>query len=285
MFAPTEDKLSWAPNPRGVFDLKSSYCLAMDNEPCQFDGEWIWKAKVLPKIKFFVWKCMHNNVGVKACLAERGMSTNMLCPLCGLEVETIAHALRDCRTVREVWFELGVARNDREFFNEELKVWLTKNAKATHPLHWDTTFLLAIWILWQRRNLVLFQNKPVSQNTHVEIIQRAREFIYCGINAVTDHRRVLKAIRWERPNGGWIKLNTDGSSSGNPGPVGCGGIIRDENGVSVCGFSKKIGTTTSFVAELWAVREGLSLCLQRNFPAVVLELDAKSICEVLVNQN
>ena len=72
MFAPTEDKLSWSPNPRGVFDLKSAYCLAMDNEPCQFDGEWIWKAKVLPKINFFVWKCMHNSVGVKSCLVERG---------------------------------------------------------------------------------------------------------------------------------------------------------------------------------------------------------------------
>ena len=86
MIALTKDKLSWSPNPCGVFDLKSAYSLATNNEPCQFDGEWIWKAKVLSKIKFFAWKCMHNNVRVKACLAERGMSTNMMCPLCGLEV-------------------------------------------------------------------------------------------------------------------------------------------------------------------------------------------------------
>nr|XP_023896924.1 uncharacterized protein LOC112008814 [Quercus suber] len=285
MFAPTEDKLSWSSNPRGVFDLKSAYSLATDNEPCQFDGEWIWKARVLPKIKFFAWKCMHNSVGVKACLAERGMSINMLCPLCVLEVETIAHALRDCRLVREVWFNLGVARNDMEFFNEELEIWMTKNAKVTSPLHWDTVFLFAIWILWQKRNLVLFQKKPVSLNTHIEIIQRAREFIHCGINTVTEHRQILRAIRWERPNRGWVKLNTDGSSSGNPGPAGCVGVLRDENGNWLFGFSRKIGITTSFVAELWAVREGLSLCLHKNFPAVVLELDAKSIYDVLTNPN
>ena len=65
---------------------------------------------------------MHSSVEVKAYLVERGICTNMLCPLCGLEVETIAHALWDCRTVRKVWFNLGVARNDKEFFNEELKV-------------------------------------------------------------------------------------------------------------------------------------------------------------------
>ena len=51
------------------------------------------------------------------------------------------------------------------------------------------------------------------------------------------------------------------------------------------GFLKKTGITTSLVVELWAVREGLALCLQRNFPVVVLELDAKSIFEVLANPN
>lgn len=47
------DKLSWSLNPRGIFDLKSAYNLATDNESYHFDGEWIWKSKVLPKIKFF----------------------------------------------------------------------------------------------------------------------------------------------------------------------------------------------------------------------------------------
>jgi len=125
----------------------------------------------------------------------------------------------------------------------------------------------------------------VSPNTHVEIIHRAREFIHCGINAVTEHRRVLRAIHWERPNRGWVKLNTDESSLGNPGPARCGGILHDDNGNWLFGFSKKVRITTSFVAELWAVREGLSLCLHRNFPAVVLELDAKSIFDVLTNPN
>lgn len=51
------------------------------------------------------------------------------------------------------------------------------------------------------------------------------------------------------------------------------------------GFSRKIGFTISFMAELWVVKEGLSLCLHRNFPAVKLELDAKSIFDVLTNPN
>lgn len=39
------------------------------------------------------------------------------------------------------------------------------------------------------------------------------------------------------------------------------------------------------MAELWVVRDGLSLCLHRNFLVVELELDAKSIFDVLTNPN
>ncbi|XP_030964717.1 uncharacterized protein LOC115985976 [Quercus lobata] len=46
-----------------------------------------------------------------------------------------------------------------------------------------------------------------------------------------------------------------------------------------------IGITSSFIAELWALRDGLMLCVDRNFPAVVVEMDAKVIIEVLNNPN
>ena len=49
---------------------------------------------------------------------------------------------------------------------------------------------------------------------------------------------------------GWVKLNTNGSAIGNPSLAGYEGIIRDENGHWVAGFSRKIGITNSFVAEL-----------------------------------
>lgn len=79
----------------------------------------------------------------------------------------------------------------------------------------------------------------------------------------------MKCIRWERPRSGWRKLNTDGSSLGNPGLVGGGGgVIRDEIGNWVAGFSRRIGVTSSFEAELWALRDGLTICVDKNFQAI-----------------
>ena len=51
------------------------------------------------------------------------------------------------------------------------------------------------------------------------------------------------------------------------------------------GFARKIGSTTSFLAELWALRDGLNLCLSYNFAAVEVELDAKAIVDAISNPN
>ena len=44
---------------------------------------------------------------------------------------------------------------------------------------------------------------------------------------------------------------------------------------------KAIGCTTSVVAELWALRDGIRLCITLKIPAVVFELEAKLIVDLL----
>ena len=57
-------------------------------------------------------------------------------------------------------------------------------------------------------------------------------------------------------------------------------MIRDEHGAWLAGFSRNIGSTTSYVTELWGLRDGLALCCNLNIPSLVVELDAKSIVDV-----
>lgn len=62
-------------------------------------------------------------------------------------------------------------------------------------------------------------------------------------------------------------------------------MIKDNRGNWVMGFSRKIGRADSFVAEIWALQDGLQLCHQLNFGVVVIELDAKSLVDVLNNSS
>ena len=51
------------------------------------------------------------------------------------------------------------------------------------------------------------------------------------------------------------------------------------------GFARNIGKATSFLAELWALCDGLNLCLNHNFAAVEVEIDAKAIVDAISNPN
>jgi len=91
------DKLAWADLPKGTFDLRSSYKIAMGMENSPFSlARWIWKVDTLPRIKPFLWLCAHISIVVKVCLKKRGDVHETLCPMCQGGLETILHALRDC---------------------------------------------------------------------------------------------------------------------------------------------------------------------------------------------
>ena len=90
-------------------------------------------------------------------------------------------------------------------------------------------------------------------------------------------------VRWEKPQVGWVRLNTDGSAIGNPGRAGGGGILQDDQGRWIASFSKNIGLSTSFMAELWALSDGLIFCNDLNYSAVDVQIDAKTIVGLLSN--
>ena len=103
---------------------------------------------------------------------------------------------------------------------------------------------------------------------------QSRELLYCVLETNTEKVRHLNQIQWLKPPASWHKLNTDGSVVNTNGLSGCGGLLRDCSGQWVVGFAKSISVSSSIAAELWALREGLGLCLERGISALEIELDA-----------
>ena len=111
------------------------------------------------------------------------------------------------------------------------------------------------------------------------------KFVFCVETPRGLNRHVIKRVRWEKPPHGWVKLNTHRAAEGNPGLAGYGGLIRDDHDNWMAGFARRIGTCTSFVAELWGLRDGFTLCNNLNIPSLIVELDAKAIVDILQNSN
>ena len=59
-----------------------------------------------------------------------------------------------------------------------------------------------------------------------------------------------RLIRWQAASKGFLLLNTDGYSKGNPGVSSGGkGVVRDEGGKVLLAFSCQFGWATSMQAE------------------------------------
>ena len=195
------------------------------------------------------------------------------------------HALRDCDWVRAIWLQLGVSYMNQAFWGSDLQEWLTMNgSRGSRAMsgknHWSMCFSFAIWMIWKSRNQAMFSSKAQNSKLSSEIENLCTEFMYCASSPRCPVPRMVVACRWEKPAEGWFKLNTDGCATGSTGLVGCGGVVHDSHGEWISRFSRHIGTTNSFVDELWGLRDGLLLCSDLNIPFLIVEMDAKSIVEI-----
>ena len=62
-------------------------------------------------------------------------------------------------------------------------------------------------------------------------------------------------------------------------------LIRDHNGDWVTGFARSLCYTNSFLVELWTLRVGLTLAKNLNLNNLIVELDAKSVVQLMNNNS
>lgn len=77
------------------------------------------------------------------------------------------------------------------------------------------------------------------------------------------------------------KLILTAQSRANPGVAGASGILRDNNGRWLSGFSHNIGWTTAIAAELWGALIGPEHARMLYFRRVILVHDSESVCHMI----
>ena len=127
----------------------------------------------------------------------------------------------------------------------------------------------------------MFDNSIPNPKLPNDCINQAREYHFCVSKGKKTNAKIVIPVGWNKPREGWFKLNSDGASFVNPGKAGGGGIIRDSQGAWVKGYARSIGFTSSIMAELWALRDGLRLADHLGIWQLEVELDAMVIVELL----
>lgn len=103
---PTEspkDIPTWALIENGKFTSNSCYKVVSNINKNLPDFSWIWNLKCLNKIKYFLWKCLHNKLPTRSYLNYIGINIDPICPTCKSENETNDHIFIRCKMVRDIW--------------------------------------------------------------------------------------------------------------------------------------------------------------------------------------
>ncbi|GLT58532.1 hypothetical protein SLA2020_314180 [Shorea laevis] len=79
----------------------------------QVNGNILWKLKIPPKIRVFIWRAILNALPSLDNLVRRGIAQAALCPCCHLADESIMHLLFYCPYVEPIWFGSAVGLHPR----------------------------------------------------------------------------------------------------------------------------------------------------------------------------
>ncbi|GLT37826.1 hypothetical protein SLA2020_121150 [Shorea laevis] len=288
-FSNQQDNFSWSLSSNGLFQSSSAYCLAKNIFSAQHESwNWIWKINTLPKIHHFIWLLNHGKLLTKDMLYDWGIGDSNLCPVCNTSLETIDHVFRECLFASLLW-EVFTPHSVLSLNHElSFQAWLKTNCclqSEFNGVKWNTMFSFIIWSIWYFRNQRLHHGKKV--NIHLakdSICSKVAEFQNSLSMQEAPKSRCCINVCWNFPPIGVIKLNTDGAANSSSGQAGAGGVFRDHRGHWLLGYTRNIGHTNSLAAELWAIRDGLSLAVERGFTKIIVETDSK-VAVTLLNSN
>ncbi|CAL1358711.1 unnamed protein product [Linum trigynum] len=294
-----EDTLFWSLSSTGRFTTKTAYQSLLPQEVDRDEKYWkiIWSLPVPERIRCFMFLVCLGRIATNVLRFSWKSAASPYCVRCNGRAETVLHILRDCPPAVYFWTRQVPIANQQRFFSADTSGWLRMNFMEGEceklGVSWETLFSIATWLLWKNRNDMRFKGlsstlTPPSLAHSILAKTKLWSEAWSAPSLLPSRRatpvnRVMADIAWSSPVEGWVKLNIDGASNGNPGMAGVGGVLRDSMGHWIVGFMAKIGEATAALAELWAFYHGLDIAWKSGYRQIVVESDSQLAIQLLNN--
>jgi ribonuclease HI len=298
MFIPMEDReyqLLWKHTPHGNMQLKEANYFKLQQAPDLHWAKTIWSPDIPPAKSMLVWRLMHEKLPTDENLKLRGSSFPSMCSICCRSLESSIHIFFQCPFASIIWSWLSRTINLPLNFSSMEDIW------NFCDLNWSPQCKVVIKAaiinlfnaIWFVRNQARFNDKRITCASTVALIKSntsllgnytkkvannsIRDFTILKHFNVNNHppkQPEIKEIIWQPPPTSWIKCNIDGASKGNPGSLGCGGIVRNNRAKGFCCFAEPLGNVSSFTAELCAFMRAMIIARQHRWNNIWIETDS-----------
>ncbi|KAF5450403.1 hypothetical protein F2P56_030761 [Juglans regia] len=256
-----------------------------------------------------MWKAIHDCLPVDDRICRIGISIVSRCDCCSSpKYEDFNHCLARGEFAEKIWrlcsVVLGVPWREGGSWRQRVECWYRRAKNSNRPGQLLGLLPAIItWRFWGRRCKARMEGLMDSVQQvwcsikywvswialklkDVNLLTRRDEGIlqYFNMPLNVMSKEFIFPVKWKPPKQGWVKLNIDGCSLGNPGPSGAGGIIRDDKGDLLCGFAEATGHNSNNYAELMGLLHGLRHIGLLGISSVEIELDSMLVLNWLRNQ-
>nr|XP_016504579.1 PREDICTED: uncharacterized protein LOC107822538 [Nicotiana tabacum] len=186
--------------------------------------------------------------------------------------ETTQHLFFTLYAANKVWRyylgHVGIVTKGLTLYQAIIKCWTVDVVPRLKPI---------LQALPSVISLIKVRKPGISQVSHrwPDMLKMMDQF--------TPNLRYTK-VNWDFPEQGWVKVNTDGASRGNPGRSSIGFVLRNEEGDVLYACGKEIQEGTNSVAEAKAISEALKFCVQHDYVLIDLHTDSMVLQKVITGE-
>ncbi len=164
-FSTNQYGVCWRWSNNGIYSARSAYNFL------SFDGvddrriPHLWRIKIPPRIKIFLWLAAMNKVLTHELLAKRGWHGPSICALCCCDTEGLVHLFFLCPYARSVWSWVlqgdqlilsALLNNSEDLTNRWRKTRMHLRGRALEAF--DIILATTCWEIWLERNRRVFDN-------------------------------------------------------------------------------------------------------------------------------
>ncbi|KAH9723192.1 reverse transcriptase domain-containing protein [Citrus sinensis] len=290
-----EDEVLWHYDKRGNYSVKSGYQLALrskfpDSTSCTEASHkyWssLWTLELPEKLKIFMWRASNNLLPSAENLWKRKVVEEPTCKRCNLRVETISHALLECKAARKIWLQSLFPAPRLEANSQDIFSTLQNMAKELRKS--DLELMVALcWSAWYARNKCIFDGReinPIISAAKAESVLSAFQRVRKPQQAHISISLKEKQQAWLPPPQNVFKVNVDAALNSKNLSAGVGAVIRDSNEkIVAAGVNQNLLQGSASLAEAEAVLWGLQLARKADVSSLMIKSDCLEVVQLVNN--
>ncbi|XP_019155226.1 PREDICTED: uncharacterized protein LOC109152102 [Ipomoea nil] len=282
------DTWYWDGDPRGNYSVKNGYIRIVGNYEDSNDivfNKWLalWKLKIPPKWKTFLWKALSDILPTTKNLLIKRVDVEPTCAMCGIIHEDTMHALVLCDYANNIWSQSNLPIPDTNVFHELF-------SKILDFLDTDEIMYAAaiLYHIWRARNNAVW-DAYLPKPRGVLAAATAAMHAWRQIHHITESpatiapTETLQAAATITPPGrppGRCLVDAGYHRSANTASVGA--VLLEAYGGFISAFaSSLLDCFSPFMAEAFTCKEALSWLRDRGERSIELYTDCLTFQQYL----